>query len=718
MPMQELGFPVGASAIKALINNVDYPLLLGTDTFTRTGIDGAEPVAPLSRGDEFVGTLEGQWKKGWDANMDADQAFTAIIVGGVLEFEGEADVAGTAGNGWINGHHIIPLLDDVELNFTMQVPVDDTGGVADRDIQFDFFLRKEKAVDIPTADSDYLQWSINVDESGLLISIFREIAGASTTLFTGSTYDDTSSRDTGDLEGLVWRVVIHDGIAGAVSPQDVRHMHVYLKQKDTIVDAESETENELSTSPYDISGLTFKSAYPAYRIESENATYFDSGNEAKSTYLRVDYPLFHLAYDIADSDRGKGDVELWDTKGSATESDWQRVRDEDHGFGIATDVVLQNGLIRLTVDQGITSGLKLYYWNGAAWVQPLNRIRFHVNVDSEALIFPYVRSIVSVSPEKTVLEVRLLDSAVLNEDFYIDVQITLERGKYYVKFSPTEVYPLQDYRVWFLDDTTLRFGYAGDDEIGDDDLGVDGQNSTLTDNFLVAFDDEGTAVLGVLFTDEKPTAFFDANDGGDLIISSVDSSEATSTDIYFCLIPFALVANLFEEAEDGSFGAAGTVTDASASPLAGGNNAVQLNAIGDFRTPAGEYSAYTFTAGTHLPEGRYLALIRARYVVEEAMIMYVWNDDDDEFRNEENAKVSKTLGATFGYHSVVFDITAADVTGTNAFAIVAEKSDADADEIRIDYMLVIPLSDGEDLPQDLSHAAMREFTKPRRIIER
>ncbi|GAH38230.1 unnamed protein product, partial [marine sediment metagenome] len=94
------------------------------------------------------------------------------------------------------------------------------------------------------------------------------------------------------------------------------------------------------------------------------------------------------------------------------------------------------------------------------------------------------------------------------------------------------------------------------------------------------------------------------------------------------------------------------------------------------------------------------------------------NDNDDVYRNEENAKVIKTLAATFGYHSVVFDITAADVTGTDTLVIVAEKATADTDAIRIDYMLVIPIGDGEDWGQDLSHANLRTFTKPRRLYVR
>jgi hypothetical protein len=179
--------------------------------------------------------------------------------------------------------------------------------------------------------------------------------------------------------------------------------------------------------------------------------------------------------------------------------------------------------------------------------------------------------------------------------------------------------------------------------------------------------------------------------------------------------PFPLIANLFEEAEDGDYTGTTPGNDPAASPPAG-NNYVLLDAIGDFQTLAGEYSTYQFDAGTHLPEGRYLAVIRARYVDIETMEIYIWNDDDDEYRNEENTKVTKTLAVTFGYHSVVFDITAADVTGTDTFAIVAEKSTANTDEIRIDYILIIPIGDGKSFPQDIAHSIARLKTQARRIF--
>lgn len=724
MPMQETSLPVGATALKITVNGRDYSILLDTATFDRAGEDGDIPIIPLCRGDEFVGkVLEGQWKKGWDSAMDADQAFTAIIDGsGALEFEGEADVAGVYGYGWINGQHPIILMDETEVTFSMSVPVDDTGAVADRDLYYLFYLRSEKSLgsDTPVNDPNLLSIGFNIDEDGLLLQIYKRVATDWTLLFDGSTYDGASVRAVGDLEGTIWRIVFHDGVAGATSPEDVRHIHIYLKQDDTIANAESATENELTTSPYAIDDWLFDVAYPAFRIGSENTTYYDVGNEAKSTYLRVDYPsLFSLKYDFVDADVGKGDVEIWD--GDPDVSTNVQVFDEDHSFG-THDIFVQNGLIRIQLDVGAQYSIILFPWKDATseYVRMMDQIVWQLDNSATTMFYAHFVSLVKVSSEEIILRVKYTDDATNDNDFFITFDITMKRGSNFVTFQIVATNPpTEDIEHWYEGTPRYRWVYVGDGGVSDNDIATSSINTTLSDNFGIVFDDDQEAFLAIGATSLKPTAGSVRRRGivGAVYFQSLDGTEQTDQVWIFGIVPFSLIANLFEEAEDGDYTGTTPGNDAAASPPAG-NNYVLLDAIGNFQTPAGEYSTYQFDAGTHLPEGRYLAVIRARYVDEETMEMYVWNDDDDVYRNEENAKVTKTLAVTFGYHSVVFDITAADVTGTDTFAIVAEKSTDDADEIRIDYMLIVPIGDGANLPQDLSHSAMRSFNKPRRLYVR
>jgi len=895
MPMYELGLPVSASSPKITHNGVDYSLVLGTDTFTRVGKDGNEVVLPLCGGDEYVGeSLEGQWKKGYTGAWKAANPFTAILesTNNLIELGGLSNTIDVWVYGWIDGHHPIVMMNELEVNVLLEVPTNTASG-ATQGFKFRFFITKDKIVSQPNSENDYIKIEMDVTDGGLLLNIFKHIGGAGEVpLFHGSDYDGDNGRAaTGRV--TIWRVVFHDGVAGADSPGDVRHMHVHLKQGATRAAADGATEHELidavlpaHASPYNISDLLFNVGYPAYEIGTEDDTDYykqDNDDEAMSEYLKVSYPaLFALKYDFVDASYGYGDVELWDAKGSAVEANWQQVFDEDHSFG-THDIVLQNGLVRLIVDRVQQYGLEFYYWNGAAWVQPFAQLFFHAVTSAKDLSYPVIKSIESISPEKTAIVVRLLDSDTVNDDYYIDVRITLERGKYTLKIDSLDVFPDQDVRFKFLDTTTVRFGYIGDDDIGDDDIAQDGINTTMTDNFLIALDDPGVAVLGVVFTDEKPaggSVRFFAEDGGDLSIEDIDVVDTSGTIIWVSLIPFTDVANLFAEAEDdpakttitaavrtyldgagldtvtendgvwvatlncgvvendGVDNSVGTfctritstalgqllATCTPAAPLAklvkfdnlklylhrsgaapaaviirlvdsdadyvwisqaidgvateytiplphsdtdlqgwtevgtfryddfttlviewtdtlGGGEIVYVDGLHEYigtttlrgrgETLSGggavvldaqdEDVTYVITSDTDLPEGRYFLFSRAKdtdQVAADFGMRAYKNQAPAEIRNEENAQVTELLASTFSYDGIVFDITAADVATTRTIQLRFIKVTATENTIFVDYFLLIPIGDGKDLPQDLAHANLRTFTKPRRLYVR
>lgn len=713
MPAHMVGLPVSSSNIKISRKGESYPLLLDTDTFDRAGEDGDIPIIPLAGGDEFVGeVLEGQWRKGWTS--PAMNTFCATIDSGLLRLTGVANAAGVAGNGWINSHHIAPLLEDLEYTVSLLVPVDDTGAVADRDIRLAHFIKQDKDEFQPDVDDNFLQIEIDVDETGLIMYLRKEVNGVNTTLESGYDYtmDGTRNTEAGAGKGLratIWRLVFNGkpGTAGAT-------LSVYLKQSDTLANAETATEYQVTNSPFDISDLAFNVGYPAYRIYTQNTTYFgttyDSANRATSGYLRVTYPSqFNINYNYTEADYGESDVELWDGDPAVATS--QRVYDEDHEF--SGNPYLQNGLIRTIVDNSLV-GLILRFWDGATWIGVVSQGWGRLTTDVKDCKYAHLLRIVSLSPEKVVLRLRFKDSAIINEDYYIDADITFERGKPYYELNLLEAYPVQDVFWQYYHTGGQRFGYMGDGEIPDKDLALSATNGTMTDNFMLLFDDAGRLALTFMFTNEKPDAAFYSYQGDLARIQDIVAIDIASTKIWIGCSPFSLVANLFEEAEDGTLGGgAGTVTDAAASPLLGANNAVQLDA-------AGENVYWDFIAGTNLPAGRYLAVVRAREVDDEDMDVSVINDPlgVPSYRNEENAVVTFALGATFAYYGVFFDITDLDVTGTDLTRILVEKVDADADEIRIDYFLIVPCGDGMNFPQDLAHSALRGVSPRRRLCER
>ena len=553
MPAHMMGLPVSATAPKIVYKSEDYSLLLDTDTFDRAGEDGDIPIIPLCGGDKFVGeALEGEWRKGWSANIST---FTATIDSGILHMTGVAKVAGTSGWGCINGHHPIPMLDELEVTVSMEVPVDDTGITANRDIEFEFYIKQDKDETDPFGDDNYLVVYTNVSDLGLRLYIKKKVGGVLSTIASGQDYTMAGDRGVGDLEATIWRL-IPNGKPGTVGAT----LSVYLRQSDTLANAETATEHEVTGSPFDISDLAFNVGYPCYAIWTENTTYFgtayDSADRAASGYLRVKYPpSFRTPYDFVDANYGEGSVELWDGDPAVAAS--SRVYDEDHPF--TNDPYLQNGLLRLHIDGGVQYGLKLYGYYGAAWGMPADQIRFYLPDDAKALEHPFLEKVVQVTTEKIIVDVKMCDDNTNDDDYFLKIRLTLTRGSRVLKMTMRETYPVQTLRVWYYDSTVIRFGYVGDDEIGDDDMATDGENSTLTDNFLVALDDAGETCLSGMFTDEKPTAApaeFQAIDGGDLKLYDIAAGDVLTTTIWFYITPFSLVANLFEEAEDATISAA------------------------------------------------------------------------------------------------------------------------------------------------------------------
>ena len=705
MPYHKFALPVSSSNLSIERNGETYPVLLDTDTFDRTGEDGDIPIMPICSGDEFIGeSLEGQWHRGFDSDISA---FTATISGGTLRLTGVAAAPGTEGVGWINSQHPAPLVDELEVTVSMEVPVDDTGATAARDLRYGFLLRQDKAEDAPGGDDNFFRVYYDVDEDGLIIYVQKKINGATTTLDSGYDYTMDGTRSTGNYEATIWRFVFN----GKPGTTDAT-ISIYLKQAATLALAEVATENELDGSPYDLDDLAFNIAYPSYRLYTQHATYFGttyaSGNRAASTYLRFDYPAqFNLGYNWTEADYGETDVQLWDGDPDTTGI---RVYDEDHEF--TGDTYIQNGLMRVWVDELAEYGVKIYGYSGAAYTLPANRCFVRLITDAKECSHPTLKNIVYISPEQVILKIRLLDTATVNDDYYVDVIYALKRGAITLTQSFEGIYPIQEIRpIVMYDSVGNRFGYAGDNAIGDDDLNLTGNNSTLTDNFVVGFDNDNDASLFGWGSNTIPagsTTRFQASDGANLQYQQSASPDILDTKIYIYITPFPLVANLFLEAEDGT-----STGSTEADALASAGFAEMLNA-------QTETVYYDVTAGTDLPAGTYLAVFRIRDINQIAgdVGLRVLDTTDTEYRNEEGAQQNTVATAIYAYYSMFFYISDADVAATDNIRIQVLKTQAGANEIYVDYFLIIPIGDGMNWPQDLAHSALRGITQHPRLCER
>lgn len=544
---QEIALPVNAYNVRLVKDNIEYPVDIDTDGFTRISDDGTIKILTLFDGTEFEEEiLDGCWKKGWSTGMDSNQAFTAIvdITDAILELQGEADVAGTSGYGWINGNQPIPLLDELEIEFALQVPVDDTGGTASRDIFLRFYLKQDKNETNPTSDDNYIFIGITVDENGLLLQLYKECSGVQTKIGDGYNYELDTSRSTGDLEAIVVRLVF-DGKPGTTGAQ----MYAYIRQNDTLENAELEEEIEFTGSPFDISDLQFSVAYPSILIISQNTTYFDEDNEAKVAYIKTSYPYFEVKYNTPDDDILTTQVKIWD---GDPDSGGVQVFDVDHVF--SNEMYFTNGLLKGTLQGDGLNGLYLWYWNpnNPNYTQGTMQGYFNLDTDGVYCYYAHLVKLISISPKECVFKVIWTDTTTVDHDYYVKADVTVSFGKLYVKIEPTDVYPNQDF---FMQSYILgsRFAYLGKDMnyLPDDELALSGQNATMNDNFMLAFDVDSRPFIMLLATNKKPdgstSRYYSFR--GDMIRFE-QWSKPQDLLILFGLIYFENTDNLFYEAED------------------------------------------------------------------------------------------------------------------------------------------------------------------------
>ena len=175
---------------------------------------------------------------------------------------------------------------------------------------------------------------------------------------------------------------------------------------------------------------------------------------------------------------------------------------------------------------------------------------------------------------------------------------------------------------------------------------------------------------------------------------------------FISITPFSKVSNLFKEAEDATLGGGATI------------DTTQTDDSGDsvVLDESGEYVEYSLVAGSDLPFGRYLCFYRIKdsnQVADDVQLEVISAGD---FLNEENDVVYKTASSSFAYYGLIFDIPE-DKNGETVY-IRCKKHTTDPNTIYIDYILIVPITDGESLPQDLAHNAMRTFTKRYKVYRR
>ena len=245
-----------------------------------------------------------------------------------------------------------------------------------------------------------------------------------------------------------------------------------------------------------------------------------------------------------DGGNDRGEVKVYDTRGSSDEDDWVRVYDPSHKF--VGDCVIENGLIRFRVSEATYQGATLSIYNGE-W-QGVSALNFVLRSPSTKVVnYPFLQSIEYLSTEEARVKIRIRDSSVADEDHFIDVKVIVKRGRYSTELKLLRTSGNSDCFFGNHMIFTASWAYSGDGKIEDKSLGVSGDNTSMSDNFIVAFD-ETTQLLYITSAQKKPDMCFETSLDNYVGFNDFTTSHRDSN-VLSGAVPFNKVANLFMEAE-------------------------------------------------------------------------------------------------------------------------------------------------------------------------
>lgn len=711
----EYGLPVDAKQVKFVYGDEVYQI---DDTYLveREGEDGTVKVLMLEGGDLFGG----HYLQGWfPANQPSGGRYGHKVDGsGVLQLELEPSGAGSLAQKWLGRRMPMILCKDLEFTFEMELPASDAGAPGSDPFKaiMIFNTTLEGGGDPETAQNHF-EIIGDVTEDGLLYELKQRVAGSLSTIWDGSTYEGDTVRDESANPVSLWRFVMNarPGSSGAT-------MTVYVKMAANRAGLAAAAENQLtdgvSALTFDISTWEFYQAFAHYKLETENTTYFNDSNPFYSTEFTVTYPTpFSVRADsVPAAGEYLGAVQIYDEdgQGGTDKTAWRKVFRKGHQF--SGDIVLDNSLIRLQIDEATLYGFKFSGYISSAWKQPNGEFYLRTS-QPQNLSYPVYQSIRSISPEAVTVRVRMTEDGVDDGDWHADIDVTMRRGSRVLEIEIVEVYPLDDVlpRWEGLSGEILRFGYVEDGNVGQDDNNDDGTNAAPLDGLLMAFDQDDGAYMCFMSINQDPvggSSRLEANDGGDLEIDAIDTTDLIGQEFCMGITPYA--HSSFAETEDeGTEGAPTLATDAGgkATPTAGSDNVYNLDAIT-------EKVYWSFTADTDITRGLFAFIVHSKnFASGEDMDIYAWNQTDSEYRNQAGENVEKTLDTSYDYYEILFHVLPFDQSGGDEIRVYVEKANADVNPIYVDSYLVIPISNGEDWPLDHINNYLKTRTLTRAIAK-
>lgn len=667
---------------------VNAPIPLDPNYYLDSGEGDLRPTLYVGDSGFDGDCLEGFWKKGNDGSIVTP--VSKLDGSGKLVMSGASD-AGSARYHWIRSEHPIFMMEGLELEVVLEVPTSVSSGKA----VFNQFYVFESASTLPgSPDSEFNGFGLSLrNNNGVLeFNLSKEVDGSWTTVIDWGEYALTN-------ENVAFKFVFH---------LSEGHVHFYYD------DGESETWVEPpAESPANLGLLTY--AFPNFRMRTDDTT----DRTIKSDSLRVTYPRgFRALYDMALSSLHYGHVTVFEDVAGTPDL---QVYDETHKFTPGNGFYIQNDFVRLYVALAYEYGLGFFFWDntGVTYRQPNDAVGFkftNLAAGAIALNYPFFKHFTHFSREKVVAVFRMQDSAVDDEDYYLDLEVTLERGKRYFLFKVLKVYPVDEFWVWCWDNSSFpRFGYVGGQTypqkcVADNTLSEAFNYTDLKDNFGIQFDPDVATkkcLCGMAFkTKPDGTLKRFQNYEAGFYYQDANPNQLPFEFIYY-MVEFLTVADLHFEAEDGAIGGSASV-DNSLGDDSG--DSVKLIAQWDY------VHEWMSDALAKLPKGKYLFAARIKDLnqIASEVQMSVWNNSDLRYLNEEMDWITFAVTGSFLWYGVLFDMT--DEEDGDAVYFRIRKATATSNSVWVDEWIYLPMSDGINMPLDLAHNFLRHHGQKFKVI--
>ena len=518
---KEFGLPIGCTNVRAVKDEVEYTID-ASHIHTRTGSSGSIPVFLLHTHEYAKGEiLEGAWRKGWDTRIST---FVCKLdtVNDKIQMSGTAAVAGSEGLGWAKRRtDRVILMDGATLIIKLQVPAAVT---ASRIVGARYYIVFQDPSASPSAQDDWLLIRMRNNNGTYQYNVRKSVNNTESDViaWTALTNEDAAIKLEFAEEG--------DG-----------HTHIYVD------DGISGTYTEHGSSPFALD-LAYKVGIPAIEFSTTDGT-------SRIAYVVSEewtYPNFQIKWDDTDTDYTQG-VKLYD---GDPDSGGQLVLSQDHLF--SNDIYLQNGFVRLIYTEGVDESPLYYAYVGGSYTQFMNRVHYSLDVSNISLVYTEVYKILKLSPDEVKLRIRAFDSSTHDENYFAIYDVSLKRGIYYALFELVQASPRQNIARILRTYPITSHGYSGDGKIGDYNLAKSGDNTTMSDNFILTFNPSGLAAIIFSAFSKRASvsaayyrtyfAWFQSSD-------AVPYSDALGDIWIVGVVPFSLVANLFKEAESATISA-------------------------------------------------------------------------------------------------------------------------------------------------------------------